>query len=48
MTVLSHLGPMTRTVDDAVLMLDCVARPDARDGLAGAPRQRHGWVASKT
>lgn len=39
MTVLSHLGPMTRTVDDSVLMLDCVARPDARDGLAGAPRQ---------
>jgi len=39
MTVLSHLGPMTRTVEDSVLMLDCVARPDARDGLAGAPRQ---------
>jgi aspartyl-tRNA(Asn)/glutamyl-tRNA(Gln) amidotransferase subunit A len=39
MTLLSHLGPMTRTVDDAVLMLDCVARLDPRDGLAGAPRQ---------
>ncbi|MDF0729166.1 amidase [Pseudomonas entomophila] len=46
MTVLSHLGPMTRTVDDAVLMLDCVARPDPRDGLAGAPRQRP-WLADE-
>ncbi len=47
MTVLSHLGPMTRTVDDSVLMLDCVARPDARDGLAGAPRQALGSASSK-
>lgn len=39
MTLLSHLGPMTRTVEDAALMLDCVARPDPRDGLTGAPRQ---------
>lgn len=38
MTILSHLGPMTRTVEDAVLMLQTVARPDARDGLIGAPR----------
>ncbi|HCS41715.1 MAG TPA: amidase [Pseudomonas sp.] len=38
MTLLSHLGPMTRTVDDAVLMLQTVARPDSRDGLSGAPR----------
>lgn len=44
MTLLSHLGPMTRTVDDAVLMLDAVARPDPRDGLAGAPRQAP-WLA---
>lgn len=38
MTILSHLGPMTRTVDDAVLMLQTVARPDIRDGLTGTPR----------
>ena len=38
MTILSHLGPMTRTVEDAVLMLQTVARPDARDGLIGAAR----------
>lgn len=38
MTILSHLGPMTRTVEDAVLMLQTVARPDVRDGLLGAPR----------
>ena len=38
MTILSHLGPMTRTVEDAVLMLQTVAQPDARDGLIGAPR----------
>ncbi|MFC6337716.1 amidase [Pseudomonas sp. CCM 7891] len=38
MTILSHLGPITRTVEDAVLMLQAVARPDARDGLIGAPR----------
>ncbi|NWD56441.1 amidase [Pseudomonas veronii] len=38
MTILSHLGPMTRTVEDSVLMLQTVAQPDARDGLIGAPR----------
>lgn len=45
MTILSHLGPMTRTVEDAVLMLDCVARPDPRDGLAGAARQA-AWLST--
>ncbi|MBM3107950.1 amidase [Pseudomonas sp. V1] len=44
MTILSHLGPMTRTVEDAVLMLDCVAHPDPRDGLAGAARQA-AWLS---
>jgi aspartyl-tRNA(Asn)/glutamyl-tRNA(Gln) amidotransferase subunit A len=28
---LSHAGPMTRTVDDAALMLDVLSGPDARD-----------------
>ena len=27
----AHVGPMTRTVRDAALMLDVIARPDARD-----------------
>ena len=30
----AHLGPMTRTVSDAALMLNVLALPDARDGLA--------------
>jgi aspartyl-tRNA(Asn)/glutamyl-tRNA(Gln) amidotransferase subunit A len=47
MTLLSHLGPMTRTVDDAVLMLKTVARPDVRDGLAGAPRNTP-WLPEST
>lgn len=35
MGVLSHIGPMTRTVDDAVLMMDVITRPDTRDGYGG-------------
>ncbi|MFT4039784.1 MAG: amidase family protein, partial [Thermomicrobiales bacterium] len=31
---LSHLGPMTRTVTDAALMLNAIAREDARDRLS--------------
>ncbi|MDO6564607.1 amidase [Amphritea sp. 1_MG-2023] len=31
MTTLSHLGPMTRSVDDSLLMMDAVAQPDDRD-----------------
>ncbi|SEG61030.1 amidase [Marinobacterium lutimaris] len=31
MTTLSHLGPMTRTVEDSLLMMDAVAQPDHRD-----------------
>jgi len=30
----SHVGPMTRTVEDAALMLDVISRPDARDWFA--------------
>ncbi len=35
MTTLSHLGPIARTVRDAALMLNAVARPDDRDSYAG-------------
>jgi aspartyl-tRNA(Asn)/glutamyl-tRNA(Gln) amidotransferase subunit A len=30
----AHVGPMTRTVEDAALMLDVIARPDVRDWFA--------------
>jgi len=32
--MLSHVGPMTRTVEDAALMLTVMAEPDARDWYA--------------
>lgn len=31
MTTLSHLGPITRTVQDSLLMMDVVATPDLKD-----------------
>jgi aspartyl-tRNA(Asn)/glutamyl-tRNA(Gln) amidotransferase subunit A len=34
---LSHAGPMTRTVTDAALLLDLIARPDSRDWAALDP-----------
>jgi aspartyl-tRNA(Asn)/glutamyl-tRNA(Gln) amidotransferase subunit A len=33
----SHTGPLTRTVEDAALMMSVMARPDARDWLAPPP-----------
>lgn len=30
----SHVGPMTRTVEDAALMLDVISKPDVRDWFA--------------
>jgi aspartyl-tRNA(Asn)/glutamyl-tRNA(Gln) amidotransferase subunit A len=36
---LAHAGPMTRTVDDAALMMDILSRPDCRDWSALAPPQ---------
>jgi hypothetical protein len=35
--VLSHVGPMTWTVDDAALLLDVITAPDSRDSSALAP-----------
>ena len=37
MGTLSHVGPITRTVEDAALMLSVLSRFDARDGLALPP-----------
>ena len=37
---LSHTGPMTRTVEDAALMLTTIARPDPRDWMALPPADR--------
>jgi aspartyl-tRNA(Asn)/glutamyl-tRNA(Gln) amidotransferase subunit A len=38
----SHVGPMTRTVDDAALMLTVMAEPDPRDWL-GLPYDGRDW-----
>ena len=34
LSVITHLGPMTRTVTDAALMFNVLTQPDARDWLA--------------
>ncbi|MCI0431323.1 MAG: amidase [Rhodospirillales bacterium] len=36
----AHLGPMTRTVADAALMMTVIARPDHRDWYALPPEER--------
>jgi aspartyl-tRNA(Asn)/glutamyl-tRNA(Gln) amidotransferase subunit A len=41
----SHVGPQTRTVRDAALMLDVLARPDARDWTA-LPPPAGSWTAA--
>ena len=38
--LLSHLGPMARTVDDAALLLGVLSRPDHRDPYALPPDDR--------
>jgi aspartyl-tRNA(Asn)/glutamyl-tRNA(Gln) amidotransferase subunit A len=37
----SHVGPMTRTVEDAALMLDVISEPDVRDWFALPHDDRH-------
>ncbi len=37
-------GPMTRTVDDAALMMSVIAKPDRRDGMSLPPNDIH-WKA---
>ncbi|HEV2335282.1 MAG TPA: amidase [Stellaceae bacterium] len=50
----AHVGPMTRTVDDAALMLDAMKGPDSRDwfslpddGISYRARVREGSVRGK-
>jgi aspartyl-tRNA(Asn)/glutamyl-tRNA(Gln) amidotransferase subunit A len=50
----AHVGPMTRTVDDAALMLDAIKGPDSRDwfslpddGIAYRERVREGSMKGK-
>src|SRR6201997_3916659 len=50
----AHVGPMTRTVDDAALMLDAMKGPDSRDwhslpddGIAYRERVREGSIKGK-
>lgn len=42
---LSHVGPMTRTVADAALLLGVLAGPDERDRLS-LPAQAHDYLAA--
>jgi aspartyl-tRNA(Asn)/glutamyl-tRNA(Gln) amidotransferase subunit A len=44
----SHTGPLTRTVEDAALMLSVMARPDARDWLAPPPDPRDYRIGLET
>lgn len=43
---LSHLGPITRTVRDAALLLDIVAGADPRDRLSWSPPDRVDYLAA--
>ena len=38
-------GPMTRTVDDAALMMCVLSKPDRRDGMRSLPADRINWKA---
>ena len=40
---LSHIGPMTRTVRDAAMMMNVMARPDPRD-LYGRPDDEEDYL----
>jgi aspartyl-tRNA(Asn)/glutamyl-tRNA(Gln) amidotransferase subunit A len=44
MSLLSNVGPMTRSVRDAAAMLNAIARPDHRDPYALPPARRD-WLA---
>ena len=48
MTQLSHMGPIARTIDDLILMLEIVARPDGRDWYANPPGAPNWSEALKT
>src|SRR5437868_9971111 len=40
----AHLGPMTRTVGDAALLLNVISQPDARDWLALPAESHDYWI----
>src|SRR6266852_1159049 len=39
----AHVGPMTRTVHDAALLLNVISQPDVRDYLVGLDEGVRGW-----
>src|SRR6476661_507579 len=41
-------GPMTRTVDDAALMMGVLSKPDRRDGMSLPPREMSWKLAEKS
>jgi aspartyl-tRNA(Asn)/glutamyl-tRNA(Gln) amidotransferase subunit A len=43
--LLSHIGPLSRSVEDAALMMNVIAHPDARDWYA-LPGEAHDHVAA--
>ena len=45
MGTVAHIGPQTRTVQDAALMLDVLAQPDVRDWMA-LPPPDFSWAAA--
>jgi len=42
--IVAHVGPMTRSVSDAALMMNVIARPDDRDPFA-LPHEPRDWLA---
>ena len=43
--LVSHISPLTRSVEDAALMMNVIAQPDARDWYA-LPAEAHDYVAA--
>ncbi len=47
MTTLSHIGPLTRTIEDSLLMMDVIAKPDDRDWYSVRERSESWLCAQK-
>jgi aspartyl-tRNA(Asn)/glutamyl-tRNA(Gln) amidotransferase subunit A len=43
---LAHVGPMTRTVEDAALLLTVISQPDSRDWFS-LPADGRDWCARR-